>query len=156
MARVLETLGELARVAGLALQAHVSEILPLVIEALNDASNSKKAVAITTLGQVACLYADQALEVWSATRMLSTTCSSKRRTSSPDACPSQDGHAVALLISKADLMPSGEQVVESTGCVMVPYQQYPNLMGTLLLMLADRNNETLRYPVIIVSHLCRH
>lgn len=51
-------------------------------------------------------------------------------------------------------MLGGEQVVESTGCVMVPYQQYPNLMGTLLLMLADRNNETLRYPVIIVSHLC--
>lgn len=34
---------------------------------------------------------------------------------------------------------------------MVPYQQYPNLMGALLSMLADRNNETLRYPVIIVS-----
>ena len=50
-------------------------------------------------------------------------------------------------------MLGGEQVVESTGCVMVPYQQYPNLMGTLLLMLADRNNETLRYPVIIVSRL---
>lgn len=33
---------------------------------------------------------------------------------------------------------------------MVPYQQYPNLMGALLSMLADRNNETLRYPVIIV------
>ena len=44
------------------------------------------------------------------------------------------------------------QVVESTGCVMTPYQQYPNLMGTLLSMLADRNNETLRYPVIIVRH----
>lgn len=42
------------------------------------------------------------------------------------------------------------QVVESTGCVMTPYQQYPNLMGALLSMLADRNNETLRYPVIIV------
>ena len=52
MARVLETLGELARVSGLGLRPHVPEILPLVIEALNDASNSKKAVAITTLGQV--------------------------------------------------------------------------------------------------------
>jgi hypothetical protein len=52
MARVLETLGELARVSGLGLRPHVSEILPLIIEALNDASNSKKAVAITTLGQV--------------------------------------------------------------------------------------------------------
>ena len=51
MARVLETLGELARVAGLSLRNHVPEILPLIIEALNDASNSKKAVAITTLGQ---------------------------------------------------------------------------------------------------------
>lgn len=40
--------------------------------------------------------------------------------------------------------------MESTGCVMTPYQQYPNLMGALLSMLADRNNETLRYPVIIV------
>lgn len=52
MARVLETLGELARVAGLSLRPHVPEILPLIIEALNDASNSKKAVAITTLGKV--------------------------------------------------------------------------------------------------------
>ena len=52
MARVLETLGELARVAGVGLRNHVPEILPLIIEALNDASNSKKAVAITTLGQV--------------------------------------------------------------------------------------------------------
>jgi len=52
MARVLETLGELARVSGLGLRPHVPEILPLVIDALNDASNSKKAVAITTLGQV--------------------------------------------------------------------------------------------------------
>lgn len=55
MARVLETLGELSRVAGLSLREHVQEILPLIIEALNDASNSKKAVAITTLGKVHCL-----------------------------------------------------------------------------------------------------
>lgn len=47
------------------------------------------------------------------------------------------------------------QVVESTGFVMVPYQQYPNLMGALLSMLADRNNETLRYPVVIVSSCCK-
>lgn len=94
LARVLETLGELAKVAGVSLRPHVPEILPLVIEALNDASNTKKAVAINTLGQV----------------------------------------------------------VESTGCVMQPYQDYPNLMGALLTMLADRNNEALRYPVIIVSH----
>lgn len=52
MARVLETLGELSRVAGLSLREHIQDILPLVIEALNDASNSKKAVAITTLGKV--------------------------------------------------------------------------------------------------------
>lgn len=52
MAKILETLGELSRVAGLCLRPHVPEILPLVIEALGDASNSKKAVAITTLGQV--------------------------------------------------------------------------------------------------------
>ena len=38
---------------------------------------------------------------------------------------------------------------------MVPYQKYPNLMGALLSMLADRNNETLRYPVIIVSPILR-
>lgn len=44
------------------------------------------------------------------------------------------------------------QVVESTGYVMVPYLQYPNLMGALLSMLADRNNYTLRNPVIVVSN----
>lgn len=37
---------------------------------------------------------------------------------------------------------------------MVPYHAYPNLMGSLLSMLADRNNEALRYPVIIVSRPC--
>ena len=52
MARVLETLGVLARVSSLSLREHVPEILPLIIEALNDVSMSKKAVAITTLGQV--------------------------------------------------------------------------------------------------------
>lgn len=52
MAKILETLGELARVAGLSLRAHVPEILSLVIEALNDASTSRKAIAITTLGKV--------------------------------------------------------------------------------------------------------
>lgn len=52
MARVLETLGELSKVAGLSLHGHVPEILKLIIEALSDASNSKKAVAITTLGKV--------------------------------------------------------------------------------------------------------
>lgn len=57
------------------------------------------------------------------------------------------------LICKVSELKGGMQVVESTGCVMVPYQQYPNLMGALLSMLADRNNETLRYPVIIVSCL---
>ena len=44
------------------------------------------------------------------------------------------------------------QLVASTGCVMVPYMQYRGLMGMLLSMLADRSNETLRYPVIIVRH----
>ena len=100
MARVLETLGELARVAGLALRPHVPEILPLVIEALNDASNSKKAVAITTLGQVGCLYAGQDLITWSATSMLPNTCSSNRHTSSSDMCHSRDGRAVVFFNSK--------------------------------------------------------
>lgn len=98
MARVLETLGELARVAGLALRPHVPEILPLVIEALNDASNSKKAVAITTLGQVGCLLAGQNFNTWSATSMLPNACSSKRHM--PDACQPQDGREVVVLISK--------------------------------------------------------
>ena len=48
MAKVLETLGVLARVSSLSLRQHIPEILPLIIEALNDVSMSKKAVAITT------------------------------------------------------------------------------------------------------------
>ena len=52
MARVLETLGVLARVSSPSLRQHIPDILPLVIEALNDISINKKAVAITTLGHV--------------------------------------------------------------------------------------------------------
>ena len=52
MAKVLETLGQLAKVAGLSLRPHVNEILPLIIDALQDTSSSKRIVAITTLGQV--------------------------------------------------------------------------------------------------------
>ncbi len=50
---VLTTLGELATVAGTQLRADVPEILPLVIDAIQDGgSPAKRLVAVGTLGQV--------------------------------------------------------------------------------------------------------
>ena len=50
---VLVTMGELARVAGRQLTSSVPEILPLIIEAVQDGgSPSKRLVAVSTLGQV--------------------------------------------------------------------------------------------------------
>lgn len=50
---VLMTLGELATVAGAQLRADVPEILPLVIDAIQDGgSPTKRLVAVGTLGQV--------------------------------------------------------------------------------------------------------
>ena len=50
---VLMTLGELATVAGAQLRADVPEILPLVIDAIQDGSSpTKRLVAVGTLGQV--------------------------------------------------------------------------------------------------------
>ncbi|KAL4435039.1 hypothetical protein ABPG77_003864 [Micractinium sp. CCAP 211/92] len=77
---VLTTLGELATVAGTQLRADVPEILPLVIDAIQDGgSPAKRLVAVGTLGQV----------------------------------------------------------VESTGFVVVPYLEYPQLLGMLLRMLSE-------------------
>lgn len=50
---VLTTLGELATVAGTQLRADVPEILPLVIDAIQDSTSpAKRLVAVGTLGQV--------------------------------------------------------------------------------------------------------
>ncbi|KAI3435635.1 hypothetical protein D9Q98_001694 [Chlorella vulgaris] len=77
---VLMTLGELARVAGTQLRADVPDILPLIIDAIQDgASHTKRLVAVSTLGQV----------------------------------------------------------VGSTGFVVVPYLEYPQLLGVLLRMLSE-------------------
>ena len=47
------TMGELATVAGTQLHADVPEILPLVIDAIQDGgSQTKRLVAVSTLGQV--------------------------------------------------------------------------------------------------------
>jgi FKBP12-rapamycin complex-associated protein len=73
-------MGELAAVAGTQLRADVPEILPLVIDAIQDGgSPAKRLVAVSTLGQV----------------------------------------------------------VESTGCVVSPYLEYPQLLGVLLRMLSE-------------------
>lgn len=53
VASVLATTGELARVAGPGLRVHTGEILPLIIEAIQDTSGGhKRLVAVSTLGQV--------------------------------------------------------------------------------------------------------
>ncbi|KDD76204.1 FAT domain-containing protein, partial [Helicosporidium sp. ATCC 50920] len=77
---LLATMGELARVAGSHLREAVPQMLPLIIEAMDEGgSTAKHLVAVNTLGQV----------------------------------------------------------VESTGIVVSPYNDYPQLLGMLLRMLSD-------------------
>lgn len=53
MASVLATTGELARVAGCNLRAHIGDILPLIIDAIGHPTGANKSVvAVATLGQV--------------------------------------------------------------------------------------------------------
>ena len=53
VASVLATTGELARVAGPGLRPHIGEVLPLIIDAIQDASScNKRVVAVECLGQV--------------------------------------------------------------------------------------------------------
>lgn len=53
MRSVLATLGQLAAVSGAAFKPHVSEVMPLVIEAIQDASNPRKRLtAVRCLGQI--------------------------------------------------------------------------------------------------------
>lgn len=53
VASVLATTGELARVAGPGLRVHIGDVLPLIIEAIQDTSGgNKRLVAVSTLGQV--------------------------------------------------------------------------------------------------------
>ncbi|XP_010245613.1 PREDICTED: serine/threonine-protein kinase TOR isoform X2 [Nelumbo nucifera] len=75
---VLVTVGELARVGGFAMRQYLSELMPLIVEALLDgAAATKREVAVATLGQV----------------------------------------------------------VQSTGYVIAPYNEYPQLLGLLLKLL---------------------
>ena len=53
VASVLATTGELARVAGPGLRTHIGDVLPLIIEAIQDgAGGNKRLTAVSTLGQV--------------------------------------------------------------------------------------------------------
>ncbi|XP_044490228.1 serine/threonine-protein kinase TOR-like isoform X2 [Mangifera indica] len=75
---VLVTVGDLARVGGFGMREYVSELMPLIVDALSDgAAVAKREVAVTTLGQV----------------------------------------------------------VQSTGYVITPYNEYPQLLVLLLKML---------------------
>ncbi|CAN1141587.1 Serine/threonine-protein kinase TOR [Linum perenne] len=75
---VLVTVGDLARVGGFAMRQYISELMPLIVDALLDgASAAKREVAVATLGQV----------------------------------------------------------VQSTGYVIAPYNEYPQLLGLLLKLL---------------------
>ncbi len=56
VASVLATTGELARVAGPGLRPHICEVLPLIIDAIQDAaSGNKRVVAVECLGQARAL-----------------------------------------------------------------------------------------------------
>ena len=53
VASVLATTGELARVAGPGLRPLIGEVLPLIIDAIQDASSgNKRVIAVECLGQV--------------------------------------------------------------------------------------------------------
>lgn len=53
VASVLATTGELARVAGPGLRTHIGDVLPLIIEAIQDSTGgNKRLTAVSTLGQV--------------------------------------------------------------------------------------------------------
>ncbi len=55
MASVLLTVGELALVAGPSLRPHIGDLLPLIIDAVQDPADShKRNVAVVTLGNVRC------------------------------------------------------------------------------------------------------
>lgn len=113
------TLGELASVAGTQLRADVPEILPLVIDAIQDGgSQTKRLVAVSTLGQVRrrCHWArrrHQPLDSWGGR--------------SPPACS----------LAHPAAHPTAPQVVGSTGFVVAPYLEYPQLLGVLLRMLSE-------------------
>ncbi|KAK9806315.1 hypothetical protein WJX72_010074 [[Myrmecia] bisecta] len=92
VASVLATTGELARVAGPGLRPHIGDILPLIIDSIQDTSGGiKRIVAVATLGQV----------------------------------------------------------VESTGIVVTPYMEYPQLLGVLLRML-NEGTSNVQYEVLKV------
>ncbi|XP_011030285.1 PREDICTED: serine/threonine-protein kinase TOR-like isoform X2 [Populus euphratica] len=90
---VLVTVGDLARVGGFAMRQYISELMPLIVEALLDgASAAKREVAVATLGQV----------------------------------------------------------VQSTGYVITPYTEYPQLLGLLLKLLNGELGWTTRREVLKV------
>lgn len=65
VASVLATTGELARVAGPSLRAHIGEVMPLIIEAIQDsAGGHKRLVAVSTLGQVSPLMPVCHVNLW--------------------------------------------------------------------------------------------
>ena len=85
MASVLLTVGELALVAGPSLRPHIGDLLPLIIDAVQDPADSQKRnVAVVTLGNVRDaaallsfrLRASQP-QCWSVLRaVVSTSCAS--------------------------------------------------------------------------------
>lgn len=81
---VLATLGQLSQVAGINLRPYVHEIMPLIIDSIQDGANHRKrVVAVRALGQL----------------------------------------------------------VQSTGVVMKPYMEYPQLLGVLLRMLHEAQTD---------------
>ncbi|XP_034918588.1 serine/threonine-protein kinase TOR isoform X2 [Populus alba] len=90
---VLVTVGDLARVGGFAMRQYISELMPLIVEALLDgAAATKREVAVATLGQV----------------------------------------------------------VQSTGYVITPYIEYPQLLGLLLKLLNSELGWSTRREVLKV------
>lgn len=77
---MLLTVGELAQVAGPSLRPHIGDLLPLIIDAVQDpAASQKRNVAIVTLGQV-CRTLKLLRQAWGSRRLsLVTSCMPIRR-----------------------------------------------------------------------------
>lgn len=126
---VLVTMGELAVVAGTALRTDVPEILPLVIDAIQDGgSQAKRLVAVSTLGQVrqaGRLVVEEVVWLGFGRRAPAGRANS---------CA---GGAFTLPSTLYTPTPLHPQVVGSTGCVVAPYLDYPQLLGVLLRLLSE-------------------
>ena len=132
VASVLATTGELARVAGPGLRTHIGDVLPLIIDAIQDsAGGNKRLTAVSTLGQVGAgliQFSEKCLP-----QICNHYCQIICENLSANVKFAHARNYLACSLRLTWL----SQVVESTGLVMTPYLEYPQLLSVLLRMLNE-------------------